>query len=159
VRNDDFDNSGSIAGPEPERRQTSSGAQGGPGIKILVALILFPLLAGPAYLFLAECADGLRTTREEGMRVCLDQMKEMQKAIQLYHLEHGDWPESLEVLTQPTEDAPDGYLSEVPLDPWKESYVYRPGTTTHFRDLEIFSKGPDRRPDTEDDIHLSEEFR
>jgi len=147
---------GSHVGSDPERGRTPSGAHRGPGIRTLVALILLPILAGPAYFLIAEWVDSLHTTRSEGLRVCLDQMKEMQKAIQLYHLEHGDWPESLEILTRPTEDAPDGYLYEVPLDPWREPYVYRPGATAHFRDFELLSKGPDRRADTEDDISLDE---
>ena len=48
------------------------------------------------------------------------------------------------------------YLNErtVPEDPWGRAYVYR---RVGDEDYELFSTGPDGRPDTEDDIGYKEE--
>jgi general secretion pathway protein G len=43
-------------------------------------------------------------------------------------------------------------LTELRLDPWKQEYYYeRPGKHNP-KDYDIYSAGPDNRPNTEDDI-------
>ena len=41
---------------------------------------------------------------------------------------------------------------KLPLDPWKQEYVYRCPGTHNPDSYDVFSKGPDQLPDTEDDI-------
>ena len=91
------------------------------------------------------------------VRVCrklpFDQMKEIEKAIQLFELERGDWPESLSELTEPCDpESPEPYISEIPLDSWKEPFVYRRSENG----FELLSKGPDRIEGTEDDVRLDD---
>lgn len=61
-------------------------------------------------------------------------------------------PDSLEQLLRPPADQPP-YLQSLPLDAWGREFRYirilEPGSVGSFR---IISDGPDREPDTEDDI-------
>ena len=41
--------------------------------------------------------------------------------------------------------------SELPLDPWGNGYVYRSPGTKHPEGFDLFSSGPDHKPDTKDD--------
>jgi len=42
-------------------------------------------------------------------------------------------------------------VPKVPQDPWRKDYVYRIPGTRHPDGYDLFSAGPDRRPDTPDD--------
>ena len=42
-------------------------------------------------------------------------------------------------------------IANVPQDPWRKDYVYRIPGTRHPDRYDLFSAGPDRRPDTPDD--------
>jgi general secretion pathway protein G len=42
-------------------------------------------------------------------------------------------------------------FSEVPKDPWRNEYIYRNPGTKNQSGYDLFSAGPDRRPDTPDD--------
>jgi general secretion pathway protein G len=42
-------------------------------------------------------------------------------------------------------------LTEVPKDPWQSDYIYRSPGTKNPSGYDLFSAGPDRRPDTPDD--------
>ena len=44
------------------------------------------------------------------------------------------------------------YLKEVPLDPWRQTYVYRQPGTHSPTGYDLFSKGADGTSDTIDDI-------
>lgn len=82
--------------------------------------------------------------------MAMDQMKVLRHAIEFYRLDTDAYPEDLEVLTVPTPDAEKGYMSEIPLDPWKRSYLYR----VHGDTYELFCAGRDGEPGTDDDIRL-----
>ncbi len=43
-------------------------------------------------------------------------------------------------------------LKEVPVDPWGMSYQYRYPGTKNSDSYDLFSMGPDRKPNTDDDI-------
>lgn len=43
-------------------------------------------------------------------------------------------------------------LKEMPLDPWGMEYQYRYPGTKNSGSFDLFSMGPDRKPNTEDDI-------
>jgi len=42
-------------------------------------------------------------------------------------------------------------FKEVPKDPWQNNYIYRCPGTKHPDSYDLFSAGPDRKPDTADD--------
>jgi len=81
------------------------------------------------------------------------QIYQLKGAIQAFHLDTGQWPESLEdLITEPAGDASerwDGpYLQDteiVPKDAWDKPFEYRiPGDSG--RDFEIVSYGSDGQP-------------
>jgi general secretion pathway protein G len=49
------------------------------------------------------------------------------QAVEAYKLENGDYPESLDVLTQPSENKPAYLEAKDIVDPWNQRYVYEPG--------------------------------
>lgn len=73
---------------------------------------------------------GLLTSRYVGHRepsgdTARCQMLSFGKAIELYVLENGALPPSLETLTQPSRKSSSPILLQVPTDPWKRPYRYR----------------------------------
>ncbi len=42
--------------------------------------------------------------------------------------------------------------SQIPKDPWQNPYVYRCPGTKNPNNYDLFSAGPDRKPDTADDL-------
>ena len=78
-----------------------------------------------------------------------------------YRIHMGDYPSTSEglqaLITAPT-NRPDQwrgpYLADgrLPLDPWKEQYVYRYPGTKNKGGYDILSKGPDKVEGTADDI-------
>ena len=78
-----------------------------------------------------------------------------------YRIAMGDYPSTSEglqaLITAPSahsEQWHGPYLtdSKVPLDPWKQPYVYRYPGTKNKTGYDIFSKGPDKTEGTQDDI-------
>jgi len=90
---------------------------------------------------------------ENSSGVALDQLKEMQKALEFHKLDTGEYPESLEALTESTADWPKGYIDSIPLDPWGMSYIYRL-TDEGDAVYELLSAGPDQEEGTNDDVTL-----
>jgi len=80
--------------------------------------------------------------------------------LQSYRMSLGDYPSTAEglqaLISSPAGKAdrwrgPYQQSSETLLDPWGEPYQYRcPGT--HKNDYDLWSKGPDKKEGTEDDI-------
>ncbi len=77
-------------------------------------------------------------------------------ALDLYEMDMGHYPESLDYLrTRPAGEADNWhgpYLKKKPADPWNKPYVYKaPGD--HNQDgYDLFSAGKDGQPGTADDI-------
>ncbi|MBN1902367.1 type II secretion system major pseudopilin GspG [Candidatus Sumerlaeota bacterium] len=80
-------------------------------------------------------------------------------ALSQYEMNVGAFPSSEQGLAAlvkcpsdvPEEDWDSAYLKEIPKDAWKEDFIYKfPGE--HNQEYDLYSKGPDRQEDTEDDI-------
>lgn len=80
-----------------------------------------------------------------------------------YRMDLGEYPttaEGLAVLITPPSARPESwhgpYLDvpggRLPVDPWGEPYQYRYPGTKNPASCDIFSKGPDKTADTEDDV-------
>ncbi len=91
----------------------------------------------------------------------------VEKASDFYAIDHdGVHPQSLELLLQPGEDtagtpkAP--YLTETPLDAWKQPLHYEPPQEANAKPR-IWSAGPNQQPGDADDIsnmdHLNNKSR
>ena len=122
---------------------------------VLVILVVLIGMVGPRLLGSQKKAD-IKTARA--------QIGNLEAALELYAVDVRTFPsteEGLETLLErPAEDGLarkwDGpYLDDeiVPLDPWENEYQYEYPPTRGKRDFpNIWSAGPDREPDTEDDI-------
>jgi general secretion pathway protein G len=117
-------------------------------VELMVVIVLIGLFAGVVGVTVAPLISKGRKA------VALDQMKEMQKALDFYKMDTGSYPETLEQLTEATEGNDKGYMANIPLDPWKEPYEYDPTGGTVF-DYDLYSKGEDKVAGTEDDISLT----
>ncbi len=78
-----------------------------------------------------------------------------------YRIQMGDYPSTAEglqaLVTAPANKASQWhgpYLQDnrLPVDPWKEPYVYRYPGTKNKNGYDVFSKGPDKTEGTADDI-------
>lgn len=124
-------------------------------IEIMLVVVIIGILAaviGP------KLTGRARSAQEEATR---SSIKGMDTALGMFEVKAGRFPTTEEglqaLISRPsdlTEDQWDGpYLKEttLPLDPWKEEFVYRsPGEDG--KDYDLFSKGPDKQEGTADDI-------
>ena len=117
-------------------------------IEMIVVLAIIALIAGLIVPNVIGRPDEARVT------VASTDLRTVSAALKMYRLDNADYPtteQGLQALvTRPT-TAPvprsfpeEGYLSEVPRDPWDRPYVYRnPGGRGGF---ELFSLGKDGKP-------------
>jgi general secretion pathway protein G len=93
-------------------------------MEILVALFIIGLFAGGAAVGVKKITDGAKKKR------AIQDMRVLAGAIDQFEMDNGLYPNSLTDLVEDPGDMPDyqpgGYLnkSEVPVDPWKNEYVY-----------------------------------
>jgi len=78
------------------------------------------------------------------------QIRNFEKAIQLYYLDKRSLPSSLEDLGSPGSSG-EPYMSSVPPDPWGEAYDYMVVNASK-REYSITSNGEDKTAGTDDDI-------
>lgn len=72
-------------------------------------------------------------------------------ALDLYELDNGKYPPSLETLLVKTPEGKGPYLKRDPLDPWGRKFIYRsPGE--HNNDYDLYSYGPDGSEGGGDDV-------
>jgi len=114
-------------------------------IEILLVTIIILVLAATVMPRLAGRSQEARIARAN-----VD-IANISTALDLYELDNGKYPDSLDTLLKKTEDDKGPYLKRKPIDPWKKQYKYKsPGT--HFDDYDLYSLGPDGQEGTNDDI-------
>ncbi len=114
---------------QPINRSTESGIT---LIEMLVVITIIALFSAVAYQRLAPALDQGRVTAAK------TQIEALKGALQRYNIEYGNFPTQDDGLAsvQPYLD------KEIPLDPWKNPYVYRyPGE--HGLEPEVISYGAD----------------
>ena len=125
-------------------RRPASGEAGLTLIEMIVVLAIIALVAALIVPNVIGRPDEARVT------VAKTDLKTISAALKLYRLDNGDYPttqQGLEALSKRPTAAPvaaawanDGYLAQVPVDPWGHPYVYRsPGTGAPF-DLLTYGK-------------------
>ncbi|MHC4473608.1 MAG: type II secretion system protein GspG [Planctomycetota bacterium] len=72
------------------------------------------------------------------------------RAVKQFRKDQGRLPHTLLELTLPFEGKPNGYVKDVPLDPWANQYLYDPGGDG--KSFRVLSPGPDGREGTKDDL-------
>ena len=145
---------------EAERQKAALGASVPGGGRrnprfYLVAVLLLAVLGG----LLLKTAD-TASARKAGNPLlrAMRHVDTLATALARYHFHTGRYPDAqqgLYALVRDPADAPgwDGpYVSHIATDLWDTPYVYRPDIPTNGHPL-VFSCGPDRRPNTADDIH------
>ncbi len=117
-------------------------------IEIMVVVVIISLITGTigVTVFNQLIAAKVSTAKT--------QIKNLEEAVELYHLSHHHYPstsEGLQVLTQSSPQS-SAVLKEVPLDPWDKPYVYiQPGS--HNSDsFDLMSYGNDGVEGGGDDI-------
>jgi general secretion pathway protein G len=90
-------------------------------MEVLVVVAILVVLAGIGVMV-------FRYLDESKEKIAKMGIKNIETAVTAYKLSHGNYPESLVELTQPTEGKA-AYMEDKALfDPWNHPYVYDPGT-------------------------------
>ena len=122
-------------------------------LEIMLVVTIIALLLGTAIYKLAGNVEYARKTA-----VAAD-IQSINTQLKLYESMNGFFPttdQGLQALVvQPqTEPLPSRWTQlyqVVPKDPWHNDYVYRNPGTKNPNGYDLFSAGPDRKPDTQDD--------
>lgn len=127
-------------------------------LEILVVLAIMGLLVGLA----VTKMGGIFSSNQEDVARLFVQTS-LKTPLTAYRLDLGDYPSTAEGLNAllsapanrgdrwrgPYIEAPGG---RTPVDPWGEPYVYRYPGVKNKGGYDLFSKGPDKREDSADDI-------
>jgi general secretion pathway protein G len=114
-------------------------------VELMVVIVLIGLLAGVVSVGVFGVLKKGRITAAVG------QIKEIEKAIAMYKMETGRFPEELDQLMEPVGVHDEGLMSEIPTDPWGNTYIYDPSGGTKRKYL-IVSMGEDGVEGTDDDV-------
>jgi len=103
-------------------------------MEVLVVVAILVVLAGigiGVYRYLDDSKE----------KIALAGAKNLETAANSYKLDHGDFPESLAILAQPSDGKP-AYLEEKSLyDPWNRPFVYDPHQQSRTGMPLIYSQG------------------
>jgi general secretion pathway protein G len=117
---------------------------------VLVILVILGAIAAPLY---------ISTQQQANIKAAKAQALNLKSPLNVYRLNTGDFPTSLDALWQCPADLPDPnkwggpYLEEqLPLDPWGNQYQYQYPGTHNPGTYDVWSMGPDRADGTADDV-------
>lgn len=124
-------------------------------IEIMVVVAIIASITG------IVAVNVFRSREKATIQTTMTQISNLMGALDQYRLDNYQYPTSeqgLSALAEKPSSAPvpksypeDGYLKKVPKDPWGNEYGYAsPGS--HGNKVEVWSDGPDKETDTEDDI-------
>jgi len=125
-------------------------------LEIIVVLAILGLLVG---VLVVNVGGNLDRGQQDAARIFVQQT--MRTPLVTYRIDMGGYPttaEGLQALVTPPANRADRWRGpytadgKLPLDPWGEPYQYRYPGVKNKGEYDLFSKGIDRLPDTEDDI-------
>lgn len=119
-------------------------------IEIMLVVIIIGVLVAMVMPRLAGRSQEARIAAAKA-----DIFSNISTALDLYELDNGKYPESLDGLLKKSEDK-GPYLKRKPIDPWKRPYRYK-SQSAHNMDYDLYSLGPDGQEGTSDDITNWEE--
>jgi general secretion pathway protein G len=122
-------------------------------LEIMLVVLIIGLLIGMALRFTGGKLDEARRVKVRG------DLLQIKTNLMMYQAQNGFYPtteQGLKALVQKPETDPKPrnwhQLDElVPRDPWDNEYFYRYPGKHNPKEYDIFSSGPDRNPDTEED--------
>lgn len=123
-------------------------------LEVMVVIVILGVLAGMVV------PNLMGSVEEANIEAAKIEIKAIEGAMKRYKLKNNFYPtteQGLEALVRQTDIEPiprsfpqDGYLQEVPRDPWDNEYILvSPGDNGVF---DIYSMGPDMQAETDDDI-------
>lgn len=104
-------------------------------IEIMVVLVILGLIAG------AIGINVFNSLKDAQIRTAGLDLKSLSNSVDLYHVETGQWPDSLQQLVPK-------YLKELHKDPWGSEYSY----VRNGDGFTVYSFGPDKQQGGSDDI-------
>lgn len=112
-------------------------------IELMIVVVILGILATTIMPRILSAPDKAK------VRKAMIDIRNIQTALALFKTENGRFPTTAEglqaLVTNPgglPDYDPDGYLDKVPLDPWKNNYIYiSPGV--HGKDFDLVSYGKD----------------
>lgn len=121
-------------------RKTSRVSRGFSLVELIVVMVIIGLLAS---LVAVRTRSYLIASKRNAAKA---EIATIVKALETFYADQARYPtndEGIEILTQPTPAFPDGFLTKVPDDPWKNPYEYvSPGSNGPY---EIICTGGDGR--------------
>ncbi len=122
-------------------------------LEIMLVVLIIGLLIGMALRFTGGKLDEARMVKVKG------DIQQIKTNLLMYQAGNGFYPsteQGLKALVQKPESEPKPRNwrqldSEVPRDPWDLEYFYVQPGRHNPKEYDIFSAGPDRNPDTEED--------
>ncbi len=125
-------------------------------LEIMVVVVIMGMLSA----IVATNVMGQKSKAEiETARI---NIKNFQDSLELYKLDNHIYPtteQGLDALVSKPTVSPipkgyneNGYIRELPQDPWGNDYIYLNPGNHNARSYDVYSSGPDGEPDTEDDI-------
>ncbi|MBT8063161.1 MAG: type II secretion system major pseudopilin GspG [Gammaproteobacteria bacterium] len=121
-------------------------------IEVMVVVVILGILAAVLVPKVMDRPEQARKTKAR------QDIRSLEAALNLYKLDNFTYPttdQGLEALvSKPASPEPPnwkegGYLDRLPLDPWRQPYLYL--TPGQHGSIDIFSLGPDQQP-SDDDI-------
>jgi len=125
------------------------------GFTLVELLLVLVILATLAAIVVPKLTGRGKQAQETAART---QIASFETALNTFEIDNGFFPsgaDGLADLITPPKNAANWkgpYLKEIPLDPWKNQYVYENPGKNNAAGFDIYSMGPDGRADTEDDI-------
>ena len=128
-------------------------------LKIVLSLIILILISAAVY-------TGYLVFTAVKIKKAKDQIALIGKGIQYFYMDSEQYPQTLsDLVVDPPgwviEKGPEGYLgkgvTEIPVDPWGNAFVYRYPSTSTDRSFDLFCYGTDGKEggkDKDADIHF-----
>jgi general secretion pathway protein G len=122
-------------------------------LEIMLVVLIIGLLIGLAVHQVGNKLDDARRVRVRG------DIERIKLSLLTYQANNGFYPtteQGLKALVKKPETDPKPrnwrqYDDQVPRDPWDQEYFYRFPGKHNPKEYDVFSAGPDRNPDTEED--------
>lgn len=97
-------------------------------------------------------------TQEARIATTRAQLQNLENAIKTFEMDTGTFPEDLDVIAEDEDDDIVGFNGPyvdkgiLPVDAWEQSFEYKYPGENNKRSFDLWSKGPDKQDNTEDDI-------
>lgn len=125
------------------------------GFTLVEMLLVLVILATLAAIVIPKFAG---RTEQANVTAAQTQLSSFETALDSFEIDNGYYPKSndgLSVLVEEPRNAKNWrgpYLTEIPIDPWGNAYIYECPGKYNERGYDITSMGPDGRQGGDDDI-------